>query len=164
MLITRAETGAGDGLAGPPGAQHLQYVFEVGAAVTLVVAERNTLSQGAEPRHKGQQQSALAHPVELRELFRQPQRITPERHDVGAEFEAFGARRGVGQMEQRVALGAERNVRQPQGIEAQRFAVREVIVKTVLGQRRGRGCDGETDFLRDIHVGQCLRSSPHAAR
>src|SRR5207237_1836709 len=99
------------------------------------------------------------HPIELRELSREQPRVPSKRHDVGAELQPTSAPGGESQAEQWVAERPEREVGEPERVEAELLAGRDVVGKRALVEREARRCDGEPD----LH-GTYLASTGHSQR
>src|SRR5262249_53104465 len=86
-----------------------------------------------------------AHPIELRELAREQPWVAAERHHVCPEFQPRSIAGRERQVEQRITKWSERDIGQPEGIETEMLAGRDVVGKHILMKRCARRSHGESN-------------------
>jgi deazaflavin-dependent oxidoreductase (nitroreductase family) len=98
-----------------------------------------------QPGDEAQQQAAVAQAVQLSQRLGQQVRVAAERHEVGAEVHARRAAREDRERDQRVQRARDRQIRQPDAVEAGGLDHRPELPQPPCGQP-GVGRDGEADL------------------
>jgi hypothetical protein len=110
-----------DRRAAPPLAEQGNDVVDETAPLGIADSERSPLAGLIEPRHQADQQTAAAQSIELGKLLGEQHRVASDRDQVRSELQPLRAARCESESDEGVDRRAHRYVRQPDGVEAERF-------------------------------------------